>query len=58
MSITIKTSTTKDFFRRARATAKALDAGKPIAGGITISFAKPEEMLCFMSERGVEFIIL
>ncbi len=56
MSITIKTSTTIDFFRRARATAKALDAGKQITGGITISFAKPEEMLRFMTERRIRLL--
>lgn len=56
MSITIKTGTADEFFSRARATAKVLDAGKSVKGGVTISFEKPEEMLRFLSERRLKLL--
>jgi len=56
MSIMIKTGTATEFFRRAGAAAKALDEGKPVKDGITISFERPEEMLRFMSARRLRLL--
>lgn len=52
----LKSSTIKEFFHRARATAEALDEGKPIKAGITITFEDPEDFARFMSRERLRIV--
>ena len=52
----IKSGTIKGFLRRARAAARALDAGEPLEAGITITFENPDDFARFVSRERLRIV--
>ena len=51
---TIGTATADEFFKRGREMAKALDAGRPVASALRITFERPEDLARFLSPKRLE----
>lgn len=47
--VIVKTSSTKEFFGRAREAARLADDGRPLRGTLTLSFESPERMFSVLS---------
>ena len=56
MSIKIKTGTAEEFFSRGKAIAKDIDAGKPIEGGVTLSFEKADDMARMLTVARIRLV--
>ena len=56
MSVNIKTGTTEEFFLRGKAIAKNLDAGKPVEGGVTLTFEKADDMARMLTVARIRLV--
>jgi predicted transcriptional regulator len=56
VTATIAVATVDAFFARGRTLAKALDAGQPVAGGVRITFERPEDLALLLTSRRLELL--
>ena len=56
MSIKIKSGSTEEFFSRGKAIAKDLDAGKPVKGGVTLTFEKADDMARMLTVARIRLV--